>query len=497
MLTDRVGRVNLTRPRRHVSSPSGTTGAPVPKQRIIGAMPPRLAWFTPLPPTRSGIAAYSAEILPRLAESATVDVFVDGPATPEGTPAPGPAAPRPPAGVAGLWSAHAFIHRHRLDPYDLVVYQLGNAPCHDFMWPYLVRYPGLVVLHDLALHHARARMLLARRREADYRAEFAFNHPEVDPAAANFAVAGLDGAPYYLWPMTRLVVATARGVAVHSAAVADDLREAHPAARVYAIRMGVGAPPADLDPLPAPGRPLIGAFGLVTPEKRIPVLLRAFARLARRHPDARLVLVGDRVPHYDAATEAAALGIGDRVSVTGFVSDLDHDRWLARVDVCVSLRWPTTGETSASWLRALAAGRATVVTDLAHQTDVPTLDPRSWTVNHAPGVGGRAPEALTAREAVAVAIDVLDEEHSLGLALERLARDDELRRTLGRNARAWWEAGHTLDHMAADYRAVLARALADPPPPVPSDLPPHLLADGSARLRSLLAELGVGADLLD
>lgn len=460
-------------------------------------MLPRLAWFTPLPPIRSGIAAYSAEILPWLAETAAIDVFVDGPATPEGTPAPGPAAPQRPAGIAGLWSAHAFVHRHRLAPYDLVVYQLGNAPCHDFMWPYLVRYPGLVVLHDLALHHARARMLLARRREADYRAEFAFNHPEVDPAAADFAVGGLDGAPYYLWPMTRLVVVAARGVVVHSAAVADDLREAYPAARVHRIRMGVGAPPADLDPLPAPGRPLVGAFGLVTPEKRIPVLLRAFARLARQHPDARLVLVGDRVPHYDAAAEAAALGIADRVTITGFASDLDHDRWLARVDVCVSLRWPTTRETSASWLRALAAGRATIVTDLAHQTDVPTLDPRSWTLNGGSPAAGRAAGAPTVPDAVAVAIDILDEEHSLGLALERLAADDTLRRTLGRNARAWWEAGHTLGHMAADYRGVLARALADPAPPAPPDLPPHLLADGAERLRSLLAELGVGVDLLD
>lgn len=460
-------------------------------------MPVRLAWFTPLPPVRSGIAAYSAEILPRLATTAAIDVFVDGPGTPEGTPAPGPAAPEPPAGVAGLWSAHAFVHRHRLDPYDLVVYQLGNAPCHDFMWPYLVRYPGLVVLHDLALHHARARMLLARRRAADYRAEFAFNHPEVDPGVADFAVGGLDGAPYYLWPMTRTIIATARAVAVHNAAVADELREAYPSARVHRIRMGVGAPPADLDPMPAPGRPLVGAFGLVTPEKRIPVLLRAFASLARSHPEARLVLVGDRVPHYDAAADAARLGIADRVTITGFVSGGDHDRWLARVDVCVSLRWPTTRETSASWLRALAAGRATIVTDLAHQTDVPTLDPRSWTVNYARTSAQGVPDAPTAGDAVAVAIDVLDEEHSLGLALARLAADETLRRTLGRNARAWWEAGHTLGHMAADYREVLACARAAPAPPVPPDLPPHLLADGSDRLRSLLAELGVGVDLLD
>ena len=81
-------------------------------------------------------------------------------------------------------SAHDFIWKNRARPYDLIVYQLGNAPCHDYMWAYLVRYPGLVVLHDGQLHHARGRMLLQRRqqpRREDYRREFRFNHPDANP----------------------------------------------------------------------------------------------------------------------------------------------------------------------------------------------------------------------------------------------------------------------------------------------------------------------------
>jgi len=53
-----------------------------------------------------------------------------------------------------------FLWKARRDPYDLVVYQLGNAPCHDYMWGYLAAFPGLVVLHDARLHQARARALL-------------------------------------------------------------------------------------------------------------------------------------------------------------------------------------------------------------------------------------------------------------------------------------------------------------------------------------------------
>ena len=54
-----------------------------------------------------------------------------------------------------------FTWRHRRQPYDLVVYQLGNSRAHDFMWSFLFRYPGLLVLHDAQVHQARALWLLA------------------------------------------------------------------------------------------------------------------------------------------------------------------------------------------------------------------------------------------------------------------------------------------------------------------------------------------------
>ena len=128
-------------------------------------------------PIRSGIAAYTAE-LARLAPHYAIDLFVDDPVVDSRRRLAGPtrtggrrAPPRPAAPTRLTASTARSVRRrcttssrHGLAPYDLVVYQLGNARCHDYMWPYLVRYPGLVVLHDAALHHARARALLARGR---------------------------------------------------------------------------------------------------------------------------------------------------------------------------------------------------------------------------------------------------------------------------------------------------------------------------------------------
>src|SRR5204863_1748570 len=151
---------------------------------------------------------------------------------------------RLPGGRRGV-DARDFVWKMRRAPYDLVVYQLGNAACHDYMWAYLARYPGLVVLHDPRLHHARARHLLHERRFDDYRREFWYDHPHASRDFVEYAVEGLGGPIYYQWSMAACVVRSARLVAVHNARVAADLGTEFPGARIETIRLGTPAPAVD------------------------------------------------------------------------------------------------------------------------------------------------------------------------------------------------------------------------------------------------------------
>ena len=321
----------------------------------------RIAWFSPLPPARTGIADYSASVLPLLdAAGLAIDRFEER-------------------------NAHDFVWRHRRAAYDLVVYQLGNAPWHDFMWGYLFQYPGLVVLHDAMLHHARAAQLLRARRVDDYRAEFAWNHPEAPPAAAELAVEGLGGPALYFWPMTRTVIDSARAVAVHNDFVAGELRVRHPHARIETIRLGTAArqpsPGAraqirrSLD-IPAESIVFV-SFGLVTAEKRIEPILGALGALAARGLNVHLLVVGaSDLRGLDELI--AASGAAGRVHATGYV---DGDRiadYLSAGDVSLSLRWPTAEETSASWLDSLQAGKPTIITSLPHTAGIPALDATTW-----------------------------------------------------------------------------------------------------------------------
>jgi glycosyltransferase involved in cell wall biosynthesis len=432
---------------------------------------PSVAWFSPMPPVRTGIAADNAKLIGALAGDYAIDVFVDDPVA--------RAAP-------GTRSAHDFIWLHRQRPYDLTVYQLGNSSHHNYQWPYLFRYPGLVVLHDVHLHHARAAALLAEHRAADYRAEFAANHPDVNPDLAELAAAGFDSFLYYLWPMTRLVVETSRLTAVHSRAAAERLRTELPGSAIETVGLSHGVPVGGDDDARrsvraaygiAPDALVFGVFGALTPERRLSRILPALAVISAAAPSAHLLLAGAPAPHYDIAAEVRARGVADRVTMTGYLeTDEDLTACIAACDVALSLRWPTARETSGPWLRALAAGKPTVIVDLAHLWDVPSLDPRTWA---AQGAG----------DPVTVAIDILDEDHSLRLAMRRLAGDAALRATLGAAARRYWQREHSLEKAAADYRRVMALAGARPVPR--PALPPHLLDDAGGTARRILAELGV------
>ena len=438
----------------------------------------RLAWFSPMPPVRTGVAAYSADIVALLRAEYEVDVFTDQPAP-------------------DARSAHDFLWEHQLRPYDLPVYQLGNSSFHDYIWPYLFRFPGLTVLHDAHLHHARAAQLLRVKRTDDYRAEFAANHRDAPADMAELAIAGFDNYLYYQWPMRRLVVEASLATAVHAAELAEDLRDESPGAEVEHIHLAHGEPrPHDaaesrrrirqalgLDD----GQVLFGVFGALTPEKRMPQILEAFEETRRYVPDARLLLAGAPASHYDIEADIARRGLGAFVFRPGYLPDEALTAHLLACDVSINLRWPTAREVSGPWLRALAVGLPTIIVDLQHTADVPSLDPRTWAVAHATPAGHPAPAP------VAVAIDVLDEAHSLRLAMRRLGTDAPLRTELGAAAAAYWQREHSMQRMLDDYRRVIGLAAGHRARPArdTAGWPRHLTGRGDHLLNELLGSMGV------
>lgn len=396
----------------------------------------KIAFVSPLPGARAtshttGIADYSIEVLRALAPGHDVTAF-HGPEAADAAALPEGVALRPAAALLETAANH----------WDAIFYQLGNGPAHDFLYPLMAARPGVVVLHDLVLHHARALALLDGPAVRAYRAapgdaalkagaqqaiaEYAALVESVYPGrGARLAAVQLGTSGHllpYAWPLFEDVARAARGVAVHNTFMAREVAAAapgvpvtvipHPARREDVRREDVAALRARLGL--AEDEFAVGAFGLLSAEKRIETVARAVARVRRHRPRTRLLLVGP-VPDADQLrAQLASAGLApDAAIVTGRVPLEALALHVEAADAVAHLRWPTARETSGALLRVLAQGRPTVIADLEHLAEIPA------------GAVLRA--------------DVTDEEGELFRALLRLHDDGALRERLAAAARAWTE----------------------------------------------------------
>ena len=131
----------------------------------------RLAWFSPLPPVPTGVATCSRDAVAEIGKRHAIDVYVHG--GDAGAPLAAVEAPE----WVRVYSAHDFVWRHRAEPVRSDRLSSWKLIASRLLVAVSVRYPGLTVLHDVHVHHARAAALLRTRRADDFRREFAANHP--------------------------------------------------------------------------------------------------------------------------------------------------------------------------------------------------------------------------------------------------------------------------------------------------------------------------------
>ncbi len=323
----------------------------------------RLDFVSPLPPVRSGIADYSRDLLPHLAPLCDLRLLLlPGQEVEEAFPAAYPTAPLG-APAEGR----------------LPLYQMGNNHFHAAVHAAALERPGVLVLHDLVLHHFLLDRTVGRGDAEAYREQLARDHGWIGEAAARpVRFGGFGMAAQFALGAHRTLARRQRGVVVHSAWAAAELGEEDPELAVRAVPMGIPLPPAADETAGRafrerlgvpPEAPLIGSFGFQTPIKRTESVIRALAApgLERVH----LVVAGELSPYVFYEREAREAGVADRVHLTGFLPYAELEAAIAASDLALNLRYPTAGETSASLLRVLAVGRPVVVSDFGQFAELP------------------------------------------------------------------------------------------------------------------------------
>ncbi len=391
---------------------------------------PRIAYCSPVNPAASGISDYSEELLPYLGQYADITLYLEDGLRPDN-----PQLTR----HLEVQPLRRLEPAQRRRPYDAIIYHMGNSSVHAGIWRAAQRLPGVIVLHEFVLHHFMLWYAANRRHDVQlYVREMQARYGAEGAHIAQLMIRGRFTEATFHFPCCEPVVAAAVGLLVHSRYVQAQVNALRPELPTAVVPMGVPLPPA----IPraaararlgiAPDTLLLASFGHINAYKRLEPVLRALLELHRERPNARYVLVGSMSPHYDVSGLIQRMGLEDLVTITGYVSRAIFEDYVAAADICLNLRHPTAGETSASLLRLLGAGRPTLVSATGAFTELP-------------------PD-------VAAQVDPDTGESALILAYCRLlAGCPDVAAALSAQARAYVAQEHHLERAAQGYVRFLAR----------------------------------------
>lgn len=347
-------------------------GKPCDDTPIAGVTRCKLAYVSPLPPAHSGIADYSADLLPELMQYYDIDVIVEQEDE-----------------ITDSWILENCPIRsvqwlvEHADQYDRILYHFGNSSFHQHMFGLLESLPGVVVLHDFFLSGVQA------HREGNGSSPHAYAQA-LYKSHGFFALRERFTDPDFWgvvnrYPANLLVLQRALGVVVHSVysrglarywygnnagrswSTIPLLRSSCENSVRATARDSLGFAPDDL---------LVCSFGMLGPHKLNARLLRAWmASPMAKDKKAHLVFVGENcIGDYGQSLLLAisASGAAKRIKITGWADAKLFRDYLAAADIGVQLRTMSRGETSAAVLDCMNHGLATIVNANGSMID---LDP--------------------------------------------------------------------------------------------------------------------------
>ena len=375
-----------------------------------------LVFSGPLPPAQTGVASYDRAVLDGLRRIGFFDrhrMDVLWPIEPKDAP--------------------------RLPGYRLGVFELGNNVefhLEAYRAAFLAQ-ASVIVLHDLALDDF-VRGLRTLGDPLGFMATREATAPRLNLSSPDI----VRNEPLRE-PWCAHVARRARGIIVHSEFCKRYLEESGCRTPVFVVPHPIVESEADMLRALDRGRELraerqakgmrsmVVAPGDLNEAKRLDAVVSAVREL---DDTVHIALVGRRIEGYDVDRVVDSARLGDRVTLAPDVSDDDFRGWLAAADVIVDLRFPHRGEVSGSLIRAMQAGKPSVVSATGTYLDAPD----EAVLRVAPGPTD--PSELAER-------------------IRSLLDDPDLRARMGEAARAHVDAVRTSEATAKGYERAIEETL--------------------------------------
>lgn len=332
----------------------------------------KIAFFTPLPPIESGISDYSVDILNNLKEYYDIDVYIDDGYETD---------------VSFEKNISVKLHKEfakHYKEYKDCIYQVGNSMYHVYMYDYIHRYSGIVVLHDYNMHGVFAHNALSEGKN-NYKLYKKYLQEDYDETQINEYINQLKngqcGYKIYEWDLNGYIANHAKKIIVHSFTSKSKLLERDIHRNVHQIwhyckindnianeekRLIKQQKGLDCEHV------LIGVFGHIHTTKRAIPILKAVARLQKDYDNIDLVYVGKMSEEIEQDFNQTLKTFNlQNTQVTGYTTLEEFQDYINITDICLNLRYPYNGETSGSLVRNLAAGNVVITNNIGSFGEIP------------------------------------------------------------------------------------------------------------------------------
>jgi glycosyltransferase involved in cell wall biosynthesis len=314
----------------------------------------KINWFSPLPPAPTDIAHYTQRVLGALRERARVTLWTDRKEYEKRLEKLAPVR---------LFRG-AEIDWTELNRADVSFYNIGNNPLfHGDIWRLSQRAPGVVILHDIRLHHFFDG--LYRDQNHDRAGYLALMEKHYGAAGLPAAKECYDSNATNInemaeqYPLTEAACAGALGVLTHTQEAFALLKKDAQQPLAYAP-LPFAAP--DAPPERAAGPPFrLIIFGYLGRNRGLAEIFAALGGMAEKER-FKLDIYGEVTDRAEVENEINEHGLRGLTKLHGFAPEAKLDEALRRSHLAFNLRYPTMGEASGSQLRIWANALPALVT---------------------------------------------------------------------------------------------------------------------------------------
>jgi len=396
----------------------------VPVSTANTNLKPKLAFLSPLNPQPSGISDYCEELLLYLKEYFDICLFVDG------------FEPSNEILKNNFKIYDLMTQKSMLEHFKYRLYNMGNNVLHYGIYKTLKEYPGITVLHDYNLFGFMTHTMYHKGNKSEFYNLIKYCNGEEGEKVVEEIEKNNMFPDCLDFPLNRMVLDLSNGVIVHSEWARDEIIKSGYLNSVRKISLASPLYKISKSEIESIKKELklseyeviIGVFGNVIPNKRIDVVLSVFSKLIKTNESALLLISGHCEESYKKTLmeKANDYRIFNNIIITGGVEFALLEKYMKACDICINLRWPTMGETSASLNRALGMGKPCIVSNVNQYKEYP--DSCCWKVD----------------------VDIYEEELLLSYLIE-LCNNRSLRVSMGNSAYEYINKYCSFERVAKDY----------------------------------------------